>query len=155
MASLAGTGKKEVPEHEDNEFRLFARPHARIIEVSLGEGSGRLEIGLPWPPVGRTRRQPCAPAPWGRRRVCPEELWIIFWTASTRRRRAGVGDHYEVQVNGTIIGVIPAGTQTVSYTEALGANTVTIVAVDEAGNTSAPRNPITVLTNWAPGGCGF
>jgi hypothetical protein len=40
-------------------------------------------------------------------------------------------------------------------TEVLGANTVTIVAVDRAGNASAPSNAITVTTNWAPGGCGL
>jgi hypothetical protein len=82
---------------------------------------------------------------------CPEELWIT-WTASTDD---SPGIDYEVRVNGTIIDVIPGGTQTVSYTEVLGANTVTIVAVDQAGNASAPSNPITVFTNWAPGGCGF
>jgi hypothetical protein len=78
-------------------------------------------------------------------------LWIT-WTASTDN---APGIEYEVRVNGTIIDVIPGGTQTVSYTEVLGANTVTIVAVDQAGNASAPSNPITVLTNWGPGGCGF
>ena len=51
--------------------------------------------------------------------------------------------------------MIPAGTQTVAYTEVLGANTVTIVAVDRAGNACAPSNAMTVVTNWAPGGCGL
>ena len=41
-----------------------------------------------------------------------------------------------------------------AYTEVLGANTVTIVAVDRAGNASAPSNTITEFTNWGPGGCG-
>jgi chitodextrinase len=81
---------------------------------------------------------------------CPEELWIT-WTASTDN---APGIEYEVRVNGTINEVV-GGTQTVTYTEVLGANTVTIVAVDQAGNASASSNPITVFTNWGPGGCGF
>ena len=81
---------------------------------------------------------------------CPEELWIT-WTVSTDN---APGIEYEVRVNGTINEVV-GGTQTVTYTEVLGANTVTIVAVDQAGNASAPSNPITVFTNWGPGGCGF
>jgi hypothetical protein len=72
-----------------------------------------------------------------------------------RRPQPASGIEYEVRVNGTIIDVIPGGTQTVSYTEVLGANIVKIVAVDQAGNASAPSNPITVITNWAPGGCGL
>jgi chitodextrinase len=85
---------------------------------------------------------------------CPEELWLS-WTASTDGAEPASAIEYEVRVNGTIIEVVPGGTQTVSYTEVLGANTVTIVAVDGAGNASAPSNPITVFTNWAPGGCGL
>ena len=85
---------------------------------------------------------------------CPEELWLS-WTASTDGAESASAIEYEVRVNGTIIDVIPGGTQTVSYTEVLGANTVTIVAVDRAGNASAPSNPLTVFTNWAPGGCGL
>ena len=85
---------------------------------------------------------------------CPEELWLS-WTASTDGAEPALAIEYEVRVNGTIIDVIPGGTQTVSYTEVLGANTVTIVAVDGAGNASAPSNPLTVFTNWAPGGCGL
>jgi chitodextrinase len=82
---------------------------------------------------------------------CPEELWLT-WTASTDDVP---GIEYEVRVNGTIIEVVPGGIQTVTYTEVLGANTITIVAVDQAGNASAPSNAITVFTNWAPGGCGL
>lgn len=85
---------------------------------------------------------------------CPEELWIT-WTASTDGAEPASAIEYEVRVNGTINEVIPGGTQTVTYTEVLGANSVTIVAVDQAGNASAPSNAITVFTNWAPGGCGF
>ena len=71
------------------------------------------------------------------------------------RRRAGFGIEYEVRVNGVINEVVPVGTQTITYTEVLGPNTITIVAVDQAGNASAPSNAMTVVTNWAPGGCGL
>jgi chitodextrinase len=84
---------------------------------------------------------------------CPEELWLR-WTASTDVGSSSVIE-YEVRVNGAINEVIPGGTQTVTYTEVLGPNTVTIVAVDAAGNASAPSNAMTVVTNWAPGGCGL
>ena len=85
---------------------------------------------------------------------CPEELWLR-WTASTDDVEVASGIEYEVRVNGAINEVIPGGTQTVTYTEVLGANTVTVVAVDRAGNASIPSNSITVVTNWAPGGCGL
>jgi chitodextrinase len=85
---------------------------------------------------------------------CPEELWLR-WTAAADNVEPPSGIEYEVRVNGVINEVIPGGTQTVTYTEVLGANTVTIVAVDRAGNASAPSNSITVFTNWAPGGCGL
>ncbi len=83
---------------------------------------------------------------------CPEELWLR-WTAASDDAPTVI--EYEVRVNGVINEVIPGGLQTVVYTEVLGDNTVTIVAVDAAGNASAPSNPMTVRTNWAPGGCGF
>jgi chitodextrinase len=84
--------------------------------------------------------------------VCPEELWTR-WTGSTDNVD-GAFVEYELRVNGAINEVIPGGTQTVAYTEVLGPNTVTIVAVDRAGNASAPSNAITETTNWGPGGCG-
>ena len=83
---------------------------------------------------------------------CPEELWLR-WSAATDDVLAASAIEYEVRVNGVINEVIPGGTQTVAYTEVLGANNVTIVAVDRAGNASAPSNTLTVVTNWAPGGC--
>jgi chitodextrinase len=85
---------------------------------------------------------------------CPEELWLR-WTASEDDVESSSAIEYEVRVNGTINEVVPGGTATVTYTEVLGANTVTIVAVDQAGNASAPSNALTVFTNWAPGGCGI
>jgi hypothetical protein len=42
-----------------------------------------------------------------------------------------------------------------AHTEVLGANTITIVAVDRTGNASGPSNADTVTTNWGPGGCGM
>jgi chitodextrinase len=85
---------------------------------------------------------------------CPEELWLR-WTASTDDVEPASGIEYEVRVNDTINEVITGGTQTVTYTEVLGANTVTIVAVDRAGNASPPSNAMTVVTNWGAGGCGL
>jgi chitodextrinase len=84
--------------------------------------------------------------------VCPEELWTR-WTGSTDDVD-GAFVEYEFRINGVINEVIPGGTQTVAYTDVLGTNTVTIVAVDRAGNASAPSNAITETTNWGPGGCG-
>jgi cellulose 1,4-beta-cellobiosidase len=84
---------------------------------------------------------------------CPEELWLRWSPAADDVEPASRID-YEVRVNGAINEVVPGGTQTITYTDVLGANTVTIVAVDPAGNASAPSNAITVTTNWAPGGCG-
>ena len=66
----------------------------------------------------------------------------------------GIFVEYEFRINGLINEVLPGGTQTVAYTDVLGPNTVTIVAVDRAGNASAPGNAITEITNWGPGGCG-
>jgi hypothetical protein len=79
-------------------------------------------------------------------------LWSR-WTGSTDDVD-GIFVEYEFRINGVINEVLPGGTQTVAYTEVLGPNTVTIVAVDRAGNASAPSNPITEITNWGPGGCG-
>jgi hypothetical protein len=84
---------------------------------------------------------------------CPEELWLR-WTASSDDA-SPLEIEYEVRVNGTINEVVPGATGTITYTEVLGANTVTIVAVDQAGNASAPSNAMTVFTNWALGGCGI
>ena len=83
---------------------------------------------------------------------CPEELWIR-WTASSDAAPSS-GLEYEVRVNGVINEVV-GGTQTVTYTEVVGANTVTIVAVDLAGNASAPSNAITAFVNVGPPGCGL
>ena len=85
---------------------------------------------------------------------CPEELWLR-WTGSTDNVEPATSIEYEVRVNGVINEVIPGGTQTITYTEVLGANEVTIVAVDRAGNASGASNAQTITTNWGPGGCGL
>lgn len=77
---------------------------------------------------------------------CPDEIWLR-WTASTDDGPAS-GIEYEVRVNGTIIELVNWGTNTVSYTEVHGLITVTIVAVDQAGNASGPSNSMTGRTNW-------
>ena len=71
--------------------------------------------------------------------ACPEELWLR-WTTSTDDIAPVSGVEYEVRVTEVINEVIPGGTQTVAYTGLFGANTVTTVAVDQAGNASAPSN---------------
>ena len=82
--------------------------------------------------------------------ACPEELWLRWSAATDPAPSSGLG--YEVRVNGIILEAHGA-TQTVVYTEIPGDNVITIVAVDLAGNASAPSNSMTVNNNWAPGGC--
>jgi hypothetical protein len=79
--------------------------------------------------------------------ICPEELWVR-WQTSTDDSDGPAAIEYEVRVNGTINEVVPAGGRTITYTEINGANVVTIVAVDPAGNASAPSNGITVPVSW-------
>ncbi len=82
--------------------------------------------------------------------TCPEELWLR-WTGSTDNVDPAGAIEYEVRVNGVINEVVPGGTQTITYTEVPGANVVTIVAVDRAGNASAASNSMQVNVNWGPG----
>lgn len=77
---------------------------------------------------------------------CPEELWLR-WTAATDDVDPASAIDYEVRINGRINEVDTGFTRTVTYTEVAGPNTVTIVAVDRAGNASAPSNAITITTN--------
>jgi len=79
--------------------------------------------------------------------ICPEELWL-GWTASSDDREAAGAIEYEIRVNGVINEVATGATSWVAYTEVFGANVVTIVAVDRAGNASAPSNAITATANW-------
>jgi chitodextrinase len=75
---------------------------------------------------------------------CPDELSFDF-SASTDDMS---GFEYELRLNGVINEVIPGGgdTNTITYHEFDGMVTVTVVAVDLAGNASAPSNAITVST---------
>jgi hypothetical protein len=84
---------------------------------------------------------------------CPEEIWTR-WTESIDDVDPASAIEYEIRVNGTIIDVVTGGSRQVSYTDVLGRVTVTLVAVDRAGNASAASNPITGTTNWGSGqGC--
>lgn len=80
---------------------------------------------------------------------CPDELAFDF-SASTDDRS---GLEYELRLNGVINEVIPGGgdRDTITYHASDGMVTVTVVAVDLAGNASAPSNAITVSTQG--GGC--
>jgi chitodextrinase len=78
---------------------------------------------------------------------CPEELWLR-WSPATDDTEPPSGIEYEIRVNGTIIEVAPGATRWVTYTDVRGQNTVTIVAVDRAGNASSPSNPITRNIDW-------
>ena len=80
---------------------------------------------------------------------CPDELWFDF-SASTDDMSAV---EHEIRITGVINEVLPPGgdTDTITYHEFRGPFTVTIVAVDLAGNASAPSNAITVSTQG--GGC--
>ena len=79
---------------------------------------------------------------------CPEELSFDFSTSTDDRSAV----EYELRLNGVIVEVIPEGgdTDTITYHEFRGMFTVTVVAVDLAGNASAPSNGVTVQTQ---GGC--
>jgi chitodextrinase len=86
--------------------------------------------------------------------VCPEELHLT-WTAATDNVTPATAVEYEVRINGTISDVFKGLSGTiVIYTEIAGANTVTIVAVDAAGNASAPSNAITRDIQWGISYCG-
>jgi hypothetical protein len=81
--------------------------------------------------------------------VCPEEL-ELRWTGATDDVDAPSAVEYEVRINGAINDVF-AGVHDVKwivYTEVYGPNNVTIVAVDKAGNASAPSNARTVQIQW-------
>jgi chitodextrinase len=81
---------------------------------------------------------------------CPDEIWLR-WSASTDDVESPSAIEYEIRVNGIINEVAVGATRWVAYTEVHGPNTVTIVAVDSAGNASGPSNAITGSTNWGVG----
>jgi chitodextrinase len=78
---------------------------------------------------------------------CPEEIWAE-WTAVTDDDPTGVVE-YEFRLNGVITEVL-SYVETITYAEVTGTTTVTIVAVDRAGNASPPSNAITFTVS---GGC--
>jgi fibronectin type III domain protein len=78
--------------------------------------------------------------------ACPEEV-DVRWTASTNDVQAATAIEYEVWINGAINEVFVGMTQAQIYTEANGPNQVSVVAVDRAGNASAPSNAITERIN--------
>lgn len=79
---------------------------------------------------------------------CPEEIWA-GWTTATDDGPAAEID-YEFRINGVVNELAASSTETIAYTEVAGANTVTVVAVDRAGNASAPSNAVTADVG---GGC--
>jgi hypothetical protein len=80
---------------------------------------------------------------------CPEEIELRWTQSSDDGAQSDV--EYEVRINGRINDVLPYFSKVVVYTEIRGANTVTIVAVDKAGNASAPSNARTVHVDWGAG----
>lgn len=76
--------------------------------------------------------------------MCPDEIWV-WWTPSTDDTDTSL--EYEIRVNGTIIDVA-TGARWITYTDVHGPITVTLVAVDRAGNASAPSNSMSGYTNW-------
>ncbi|GAA0966711.1 hypothetical protein GCM10009555_009300 [Acrocarpospora macrocephala] len=86
--------------------------------------------------------------------VCPEEL-LVNYTAATDDVTPATGVEYEIRINGTISDVFQGiSGRIIIYTEISGPNTVTIVAVDAAGNASAPSNAITDNIQWGISYCG-
>ena len=81
---------------------------------------------------------------------CPEEL-ELRWTAASDNVVAPSAIEYEVRINGVINDVFRGWTSAISYSEVFGANTVTIVAVDPAGNASPPSNARTTHVQWGSG----
>jgi chitodextrinase len=80
--------------------------------------------------------------------VCPEE-YNAEWTTSTDD--VGPVD-YEVRINGEINEVV-TWTDHIGYTDVFGWNNVTIVAVDLAGNASAPSNMMRFTALWGVDYC--
>lgn len=81
--------------------------------------------------------------------TCPDEIWTE-WSASGDGTQPASSIDYEVRINGVILSVVTGATRQIDYTDVLGPIAVTVVAVDRAGNASAPSNAIHGATNWAP-----
>jgi hypothetical protein len=68
----------------------------------------------------------------------------IFWGESFDNQTSQAGIRYEIYLNGVLDHVITGDDRTIFYTTQSGENTITIIAVDRAGNRSAPAT-ITIV----------
>lgn len=68
----------------------------------------------------------------------------LFWVQSVDNQTPQASIKYEVYQNGVLDHVITGVGKTVLYANQLGANTFTVIAVDEAGNKSAPASHVIV-----------
>ena len=83
----------------------------------------------------------------------PDELWLR-WQPSTDDTDAPAEIEHEIRVNGTILEVIRGGARTITYTEFAGPDVAAVVAVDRAGNASAPSNSARLPVSWGTPGPG-
>jgi hypothetical protein len=88
---------------------------------------------------------------------CPEEI-EIDWNPATDDVDSASQIELEIRVNGVINEVVPNSwgdpsglTDAIIYTDVRGANTLTLVAVDRAGNASPRSNAQTVQVDWGAG----
>ncbi|MCI0577663.1 MAG: chitinase, partial [Chloroflexi bacterium] len=72
------------------------------------------------------------------------EVWLS-WTESFDNQTPQSAIQYEVYVNGVLDHVITGDDQTILYGTISGDNTFTLIAVDSAGNRSAPVSTIVTL----------
>jgi hypothetical protein len=68
----------------------------------------------------------------------------IFWGESFDNQTSQAGILYEIYLNGVLDHVITGDDRTIFYTTQSGENTITLIAVDRAGNRSAPAS-VTIL----------
>jgi hypothetical protein len=68
----------------------------------------------------------------------------LFWTQSSDNQTPQASIKYEVYQNGVLDHITTGVGKTVLYAAKLGANTFTVIAVDQAGNKSAPASHVIV-----------
>jgi hypothetical protein len=68
----------------------------------------------------------------------------LFWTQSVDNQTPQASIVYEVYQNGILDHTITGVGRTILYAAQAGENTFTVIAVDEAGNKSAPASHIIV-----------
>lgn len=78
---------------------------------------------------------------------------ILRWTASTDNHDAQSEIEYEIYLDSRFFTLTAPGASWVGLYSPAGTNTWTVVAVDRAGNRSAPSNPATVTTFVDPDFC--